>query len=76
MKPIFDLMADFSWGAQIPCAQDRYTAFEIELKYLLVPLIHYIFVYLLLGQNHKQNTTPKSSILDVASLLSPPHLNA
>ena len=76
MKPIFDLMADFSLGAQIPCAQDRYTAFGIELKYPLVPLIHYIFIYLLLGQNHKQNTTPKSCILEVASFLSPSHLNA
>ena len=69
-------MADFILGAQIPYAQSRYTAFQIELKYPLAPLIYCGFVYLLLDQNRKLNIIPKSCILDVARFLGPPQLNA
>ena len=69
-------MADFILGAQIPYAQSRYTAFQIELKYPLAPLIDCVFVYLLLDQNRKLNIIPKSCILDVARFLGPPQLNA
>ena len=36
---IFCFMTDFILGAQIPCAQNRYTAFQISLKYPLTAAI-------------------------------------
>ena len=62
-------MVDFILGAQISCTKSRYTAFHIELKHPLAPLIHCVFAYLLLDQNHKLSRTPKSCVLDVARFL-------
>ena len=33
IKRVFDFMADFILVVQIPCAQSRYTAFQVVLKY-------------------------------------------
>ena len=50
LTPVFDFMLDFILGALITCDQNRYTAFQIKLKYPLESLIYNVFVYLLLDQ--------------------------
>ena len=50
LTPVFDFMLDFILGALITCDQNRYTTFQIKLKYPLVSLIYNVFVYLLLDQ--------------------------
>lgn len=53
LTPVFDFMLDFILGAllvTITCDQNRYTAFQIKLKYPLVSLFYNVFVYLLLDQ--------------------------
>ena len=75
LTPVFDFMLDFILGALITCDQNRYTAFQIKLKYPLVSLIYNVFIYLLLDQNYKLFVSPNSCSLDVARFLDPPRLN-
>ena len=43
LKSVFDFMIDFILGAQISCAQNRYTVFWIDLKYPL--MAKWVLVY-------------------------------
>lgn len=74
INPVFDFMMDFILGAQIPVTKS--SVFLIELKLHLAARFHYVFVYLLLNQNHKLSWRQIICILDVARFLDSPQLNA